>query len=59
MVVEPLQDVVEKLAQSLHRSIAVDDADLRLVVPSTHFDDADAVRLQSLVGRRVEGPAPN
>ncbi|MEQ6898781.1 helix-turn-helix domain-containing protein [Microbacterium sp. KR10-403] len=54
---ESVQDVIESLAQSLQRSVAVDDADLRLVASSTHFNDADAARMQSLVGRRVEGDA--
>ncbi|WP_458106612.1 helix-turn-helix domain-containing protein [Arthrobacter sp. R3-55] len=54
---ETVQDVIEALAQDLHRSVAVDDADLALVASSTHFEDADRVRLESLTTRRVSGRA--
>lgn len=53
---DSLSNVVEKLAQSIQRSVIVDDADLRLLAHSTHFDDADPIRLNTLARRRVEGP---
>lgn len=54
-MVDGLQELVEGLAQDLGRSVAVDDADLRLLASSTHFEDVDQARLGSLVGRRVIG----
>jgi hypothetical protein len=54
-LVDELQRLIEDLAQRLGRSVAVDDPALRLVACSSHFDDADQARLDSLVGRRVEG----
>jgi hypothetical protein len=54
-VADQLQQVIEDLAQRLGRSVAVDDPALLLVACSRHFGDADPARLDSLVGRRVEG----
>jgi PucR C-terminal helix-turn-helix domain/GGDEF-like domain len=54
-VVDQLQQTIEDLAQRLGRSVAVDDPALRLIACSSHFGDADPARLDSLVGRRVEG----
>ncbi|NQX11875.1 helix-turn-helix domain-containing protein [Microbacteriaceae bacterium VKM Ac-2855] len=48
---EPLQRIVERLANTLHRSVAVDDAELRLLANSAHFGDEDPARIHSLVGR--------
>ncbi|MGO1398759.1 MAG: PucR family transcriptional regulator [Brevibacterium yomogidense] len=53
---ERISNLVESLAQSLRRSVAVDDPDLHLIAHSTHFGDADPARLQSLANRRMEGP---
>ena len=53
---DAITDLAENLAQSLRRSVAVDDADLRLVASSTHFGDADPLRLVSLANRRIDGP---
>jgi hypothetical protein len=50
---EPLQNIVERLASIIQRSVAVDDADLRLLAHSTHFGDEDPARIRSLVGRFV------
>ncbi|KQQ08224.1 PucR family transcriptional regulator [Rathayibacter sp. Leaf296] len=50
---EPLQSIVERLAEVIGRSVAVDDAELRLLAHSTHFGDADPARVESLVGRSV------
>ena len=50
---EPLQNIVERLASAIQRSVAVDDADLRLLAHSTHFGDEDQARVRSLVGRFV------
>ena len=56
-MIDVLQELVEGLAQDLKRSVAVDDAGLRLLASSTHFEDVDGARLGSLVGRRVSGAA--
>lgn len=55
-VIDSIGDLLETLAQDIRRSVAVDDASLRLLGYSTHFEDADPARLGSLVGRRVTGP---
>lgn len=51
-----ITDLAEQLAQEIKRSVAVDDSDLRLLGYSTHFEDADPLRLSSLANRRIEGP---
>ncbi|MFL1429978.1 MULTISPECIES: PucR family transcriptional regulator [unclassified Nocardiopsis] len=53
---DAITDLAERLAQKLRRSVAVDDTDLRLLGSSTHFGDADPLRLTSLANRRIEGP---
>ena len=53
---DAITELAEELAQSLRRSVAVDDVDLRLLASSTHFGDADPLRLASLANRRIEGP---
>ncbi|ROQ39866.1 PucR-like helix-turn-helix protein [Frondihabitans sp. PhB188] len=50
---DDLQAMVDSLALSIQRSVAVDDAQLRLVRSSAHFGDEDDLRLKSLVDRRV------
>jgi hypothetical protein len=54
-VIDVLQELVEALAQTLKRSVAVDDVGLRLLASSAHFEDVDPARMGSLVGRRVSG----
>lgn len=56
-MIDVLQELVDALAERLQRSVAVDDAGLRLLASSAHFEDVDAARLNSLVGRRVSGAA--
>ncbi|PSL00331.1 PucR-like helix-turn-helix protein [Murinocardiopsis flavida] len=53
---DAITDLAERLAQRIRRSVAVDDVDLRLLGSSTHFGDADPLRLTSLANRRIEGP---
>lgn len=50
---EPLQNIVERLAEVIGRSVAVDDGELKLLAHSTHFGDEDQARVESLVGRSV------
>lgn len=50
---DDLQQMVDSLALSIRRSVAVDDAQLRLLRSSSHFGDEDDLRLKSLVDRRV------
>lgn len=50
---DDLQQMVDSLALSIQRSVAVDDAQLRLLRSSSHFGDEDDLRLKSLVDRRV------
>ncbi|MFD6099338.1 PucR family transcriptional regulator [Nocardiopsis flavescens] len=53
---DAITELAERLAQRIRRSVAVDDTDLRLLGSSTHFGDADPLRLTSLANRRIEGP---
>lgn len=53
---ERLQELVDGLASSLGRSVAVDDPDLRLIAHSPHYGDEDPGRLQSLLTRTIAGP---
>ncbi|MBF4575686.1 helix-turn-helix domain-containing protein [Frondihabitans sp. VKM Ac-2883] len=53
---DDLQRMVDSLALTLQRSVAVDDAQLRLLRSSAHFGDEDDLRLKSLVDRRVPEP---
>ncbi len=55
-MIDSLGGLVEDLAQRIGRSVAIDDAGLRLLANSSHFGDADPARMGSLVGRRVSGP---
>jgi hypothetical protein len=49
-----LQDLVDGLAARLHRSVAVDDPSIRLIVASRHFGDEDQVRIQSILSRDID-----
>ena len=49
-----LQDLVDGLASRLHRSVAVDDPSIRLIVASRHFGDEDQVRIQSILSRDID-----
>ncbi|SCF84848.1 CdaR family transcriptional regulator [Streptomyces sp. Ncost-T10-10d] len=44
-----LQELIEDLAESLRRSVAVADPLVRLICSSRHFDDADPARVYSLL----------
>lgn len=48
-----LQQVVDALAATLGRSVAIDDTRLRLLAASRHFGDEDGVRMQSLLNREL------
>jgi hypothetical protein len=50
---DDLQAIVDDLALRIGRSVAVDDAELRLLAHSAHVGDEDEARLQSLLLRRV------
>ena len=50
---DSLQELVDTLARSLQRAVAVDDPNIHLIVHSSHFGDEDSVRLQSLLGRSI------
>lgn len=51
---ESISDLADQLAHSIHRGVAVYDKNLRLLGHSTHFGDADLLRLESLVGRQID-----
>lgn len=52
---DAITDLAEQLAERIQHSVAVDDAELRLLGSSRHFGDADPLRLASLANRRIEG----
>ncbi|MBO1331824.1 CdaR family transcriptional regulator [Streptomyces sp. VRA16 Mangrove soil] len=49
-----LQGLVEELAARLRRSVVVDDPLVRFVCSSRHFEDADPVRIRSLLQGRAD-----
>lgn len=48
-----LQQIVDSLAATLGRSVAIDDAGMRLKAVSRHFGDEDPLRLRSLLRRDI------
>ncbi|MEL5953552.1 helix-turn-helix domain-containing protein [Streptomyces sp. CLV115] len=55
MHVDGLQEIVDSLADRLQRSVALDDRAIHLIVASKHYGDEDSVRIQSVLGREVDG----
>jgi hypothetical protein len=53
MSVEQIQALADGLAGRLGRAVVVDDRELRLVVASADFGDADPARVWSLLNRRT------
>lgn len=51
---ETISDLADQLAHSIQHGVAVYDKNLRLLGHSTHFGDADPLRLDSLVGRQID-----
>ncbi|MCZ0205808.1 PucR family transcriptional regulator [Streptomyces achromogenes] len=51
---EVLQELLEELAGRLRRSVVLDDPLVRLIHSSRHFDDADPVRVRSLLQGRAD-----
>lgn len=52
-MVSDLDDLVEQLAARLGRSVAIDDAQLRLLSYSRHYETPDRARLDALIARRA------
>ncbi|MGW1997065.1 GAF domain-containing protein [Embleya sp. NPDC001921] len=50
---DDLQSLVDELSERLQRSVAIDDAGIRLLAASRHFGDEDAVRVASVLNRSV------
>jgi DNA-binding PucR family transcriptional regulator len=50
---DDLQSIVDDLALRIGRSVALDDAELRLLAHSAHVGDEDEARMASLLQRRV------
>ncbi|KQQ08229.1 PucR family transcriptional regulator [Rathayibacter sp. Leaf296] len=50
---DSIQEIVDDLARTISRSVAVDDQDLNLLAASSHYDDADPARIEALIGRVV------
>ena len=51
---ESISDLADQLAHLIQHGVAVYDKNLRLLGHSTHFGDADLLRLESLVGRQID-----
>ena len=51
---DDLQSLVDDLAGSLHRSVAIDDPSIRLLAASRHFGDEDSLRVTSILNRAVD-----
>ncbi|MFI0240408.1 PucR family transcriptional regulator [Streptomyces sp. NPDC016845] len=51
---DALQGLVEELATRLRRSVVVDDPLVRFICSSRHFEDADPVRIRSLLQGRAD-----
>lgn len=51
---DALRGLVEDLAEKLRRSVVVDDPLVRFICSSRHFDDADPVRIRSLLQGRAD-----
>ncbi|WP_193101665.1 PucR family transcriptional regulator [Brevibacterium aurantiacum] len=51
---ESISDLADQLAHVIQHGVAVYDKNLRLLGHSTHFGDADLLRLESLVGRQID-----
>ena len=49
---EELRAVAESLAARLHRSVAIDDPHIRLLVHTAHAEDVDPDRVQSILQRK-------
>ncbi|GAA4391240.1 PucR family transcriptional regulator [Tsukamurella soli] len=54
---ESLQRLVDTLAEKLGRSVVLDDPELKLIVASRHFGDADDQRVRAVLQRDVGVPA--
>jgi DNA-binding PucR family transcriptional regulator len=50
---DSIQCIADTLAERLHRSVAIDDSEFRLIAHSRHFGDEDPSRIASLIGRSV------
>ncbi|WP_225826528.1 PucR family transcriptional regulator [Streptomyces naphthomycinicus] len=51
---DAMQELVEKLAVRLQRSVVIDDPLVRLICSSQHFGDEDPVRIRSLLQGRAD-----
>ncbi|MFI6877047.1 PucR family transcriptional regulator [Streptomyces sp. NPDC050400] len=51
---DALRELVEELADRLQRSVVLDDPLIRLILSSRHFEDADPVRIRSLLQGRAD-----
>ncbi|WP_033291853.1 helix-turn-helix domain-containing protein [Amycolatopsis jejuensis] len=55
---DDLQQLVDELAEQLHRSVAIDDPTVQhLLAASRHFGDEDELRVRALVNRSAPPPA--
>lgn len=54
MQTDEVQKMVDRLAQSLQRSVAIDDQNIRLIAASKHFGDQDPVRIRAVLARELD-----
>lgn len=50
---DDLQAVVDELAETLQRSVALDDPSIRLLAASKHFGDEDEIRVAAVLNKTV------
>jgi sugar diacid utilization regulator len=51
---DELQGIVDRLADRLGRSVAIDDPSVRLLAASRHFGDEDPVRIRVMLSRQAD-----
>jgi sugar diacid utilization regulator len=54
MQVDELQELVDRLASQLGRSVAIDDQKLQVLAASQHFGDEDPMRIRAIMRRTSE-----
>lgn len=53
----PAQDVIDRLAEQLQRSVVIDDPTVRLLYASRHYGDEDEVRTHAVLQRQASSAA--
>ncbi|KRF16887.1 helix-turn-helix domain-containing protein [Nocardioides sp. Soil796] len=54
---EEIQEIVDRIASKLQRSVIIDDPNVKLLYSSAHFGDEDPVRVDAILKRRANSKA--